>query len=183
MTIFLVPGFEVVRYNPPKNLLDVKKNIWSGLKYFTFWILIIDYLYLTSQIQNIELFLIFCHALIIIICAYIFYVKTKEFNTSIYSADVILKGKVLILFDLVFHYLPFGLVLWHIFKNSKSVRINEKSILMILTILVGYYLTFDTHSIYGLGKMEGFLISILYSVIFTVILYCKNYFTPLRISI
>lgn len=176
MTIFLVPGFEVVRYNPPKNLLDVKKNIWSGLKYFTFWILIIDYLYLTSQIQNIELFLIFCHVLIIIICAYIFYVKTKEFKTSIYSADVILKGKVLILFDLLFHYLPFGLVLWHIYKNSKSVRINEKSILMILTILVGYYLAFDTYSMYGLGKMEGFLISILYSVIFTLILFCKNYF-------
>ena len=176
MTFTIVPGFEIVRYEPPKDLLDVKKNILSSLKYFTFWILILDYLYLTSQIQNIELFLIFCHVLIIILCAYIFYVKTKEFKTSIYSADVILKGKVLIIFDLVFHYLPFGLVLWHITKTNKSVRINEKSILMILTILLGYYLTFDTNSIYAISKKESVTISIIYSLIFMVVLFCKNYF-------
>ena len=176
MTSISIPGFEVVRYEPPQNLLDVKRNIWSGLKYFTFWILIIDYLYLTSQIQNIEFFLIFSHLLIIIICAFIFYFKIKEFKTTMYSADVILKGKVLILFDFLFHYLPFGLIIWHITKTNKFVIINEKSIIMLCIILLGYYLTFDTYSIYGISKKESFTISVIYSVIFMAFLFCKNYF-------
>tara|TARA_B100000963_G_C22506744_1_gene616373 strand:+ start:297 stop:833 length:537 start_codon:yes stop_codon:yes gene_type:complete len=174
MTLTVVPGFEVVRYDPPQNLLDVKKNIFSSLKYFTFWVLIIDFLYLTSQIQNIELFLIFSHVLIIIICAYIFYLKTKEFKTSIYSADVILKGKVLILFDFLFHYLPLILVLNHMWKNSKSVVVNEKSILMILIIMLGYYLTFDTYKIYTLSKQEGIPIFVIYTVIFVILFYGKQ---------
>ena len=174
MTFTVVSGFEVVRYDPPQNLLDVKKNIFSSLKYFTFWVLIIDFLYLTSQIQNIELFLIFSHVLIIIICAYIFYFKTKEFKTSIYSVDVILKGKVLILFDFLFHYLPLILVLNYIWKNSKSIVVNENSILMILIIMLGYYLTFDTYKIYTLSKQESIPIFIIYTLIFVILFYGKQ---------
>ena len=43
----------IIRYNPPKSLLDIKLNILSLLKYFTIWIIIIDILYLTQKIRNI----------------------------------------------------------------------------------------------------------------------------------
>ena len=110
----------ITRFEPAKSLLDVKLNIISLFKYFTIWILLLDFLYLTQKIQNIEFFLIIVHVFIIIICFQVFYFKIKEFKTYTYSIDLNFKGKLLLLLDLVFHYLPFLIILFYIVRNKKK---------------------------------------------------------------
>ena len=159
----------ISRYEPPRNLLEIKYNLVSLFKYFTIWILSLDILYLNSKIENIEFFLIFIHLGIILFCAKLFYFTLKEFKTNIYSAEIILKGKYLILFDIIFHYIPFFIICYLIRKRGKSIMVNRKSILLCLLLPLTYYLFFDTKKIYGISKKKSLNFGIVYTIIFTVI--------------
>ena len=148
--------FYITRYTQPKSILDLKLNLISFLKYYTIWILLADILYLSGIVKNIELFLIFSHVFIIFFCFQIFYIKPKEFKTCIYSIDIIFKGKYLLLLDLLFHYLPFFLILQNLLRNQKSISINQKSLFLLIFLPTLYSLVFNIKKIYQFEKEKAF---------------------------
>ena len=163
----------ITRFEPAKSLLDVKLNIISLFKYFTIWILLLDFLYLTQKIQNIEFFLIIVHVFIIIICFQVFYFKIKEFKTYTYSIDLNFKGKLLLLLDLVFHYLPFLIILFYIVRNKKKININRESIFLIIFLPVLHGICFNTKKIYHTVKKKVVLQYSLFLILVAIIIKLK----------
>lgn len=159
----------VTRYNPPNSILDIKYNIVSLFRYFTIWILLLDILYLNSKIKNIEFFIIFIHIFIIIFCAKIFYFQLKEFRTETYSIDITFKGKLLLLIDIIFHYIPTILVMSYIFRNKLPILPNRNSMILCLLLPLTYYLLFDIKRVYGFDKNKGLVFYFIYTIIFSMI--------------
>ena len=159
----------ISRYNPPKSILDIKYNVISLFRYFTIWILLLDILYLNSKVKNIEFFLFFIHIFIIIFFAQIFYFQLKEFRTKTYSIDIIFKGKLLLLIDIIFHYIPLILVISYMFRNKLSIVPNRNSMILCFMLPLTYFLLFDIKQVYGFDKNKGLIFYFMYTIIFSII--------------
>ena len=159
----------ISRYNPPKSILDIKYNVISLFRYFTIWILLLDILYLNSKVKNIEFFLFFIHIFIIFFCAKIFYFNLKEFRTKTYSIDIIFKGKLLLLIDIIFHYIPLILVISYMFRNKLSIVPNRNSMILCFMLPLTYFLLFDIKQVYGFDKNKGLIFYFMYTIIFSII--------------
>ena len=153
---------EIVRFNKSNKVHTFSLNILSLFKYFTIWILFLDILYLGQIIRNIEFFLVFIHLFIIFLCIQIFYFKVKEFHTYTYSTEFIFKGKMLMLIDFIFHYVPLIVILVYISKNSKSIKPTQESIFMLLFLPIVYCISFNTSKIYQIDKNEVFIQYLIY---------------------
>ena len=138
--------------NPPKSVLEVKLNLISLLKFFSLWIIILDILYVFKKIHRIEFFLFWTHISIIFLFFQNFYFKSKELNTEIYSYKIKIKGNYLILFDILFHYVPLILLCIYFYKHKIKVTNTPESMFMLVFLPVLYTLLFDIRKVYNLDK-------------------------------
>lgn len=145
---------ELKQKEHPQSLLEVKLNLISLLRYFTMWIIILDILYVLQIIPGIEFFLFWTHICIIFIFFQNFYFKAKEFDTEIYSYKIKIKGNNLILFDILFHYVPLILLCYYFQRNNIQIKFNTKSMFMLVFLPVLYCLLFDINKLYGFDKKQ-----------------------------
>ena len=144
-------------------------NLLGLLKYYTFWVISLEILYYSGIIKNCELSLVFLH-LIVLLGSFIFvYIHPKYLDIEFYDKNLnIIKnrlvGKELIIFDIIFHWLSF-IILLLIISKKKDLKNNN---LMNILIPLSYYLIFDIKKIYKFKNIHIF-ISIIIVIMFILI--------------
>jgi hypothetical protein len=143
-----------------KNILIL--NVIGLLRYFTFWVITLDILYYLDIIEHCGLSLVFLHSIVLLGSFIFVYIHPKYLDIDLYDKNLnIIKkrfgGKELIIFDIIFHWLSFIILLLFISKK-KELKNNN---LMNILIPLSYYLFFNIQKVYKLERIYIFIILII----------------------
>ena len=105
----------------------------SFFRYFTMWILLLDVLYIIGIIRDIELTLIYYHLIVIIGSIIFVHIIQKMIDVKyllmedkkIKELEMRLEGNKLKILDIIYHYLPFIIILYLVYKNKNKNLINK----------------------------------------------------------
>ena len=97
-----------------KNILIL--NVIGLLRYFTFWVITLDILYYLDIIENCGLSLVFLHSIVLLGSFIFVYIHPKYLDIDLYDKNLNIikkrfRGKELIIFDIIFHWLSFIILL------------------------------------------------------------------------
>lgn len=154
--------------NVNKIKLDTFLFAISLLRYFTFWVLGLELLYYLGYIKNIEITLIFLH-IIVLIGSYIFVkIKPKKLDVELHTTNKLIKytfkNTELLFFDMLFHWIPFIILLIVILKKNDTLKNNNYLNLMIPLL---YYVSFDIKKLYKMNEnILLYLFIIVYLIFF-----------------
>jgi len=142
------------------NIICALKDLYSYLTTWNITLLILLNLgYLKDYYYDILFISIFISC-----CSFIFtYIYPKQMFIKIDNYKFLLKGKELIIFDLIFHHIPLILI----FNKKNMFKIN-KTYLFVLIPLIYKILLNDNYERYGLTNETIF---ILYFFVFILYLY------------
>lgn len=145
-------------------MIDIIILFLSLFRYFTVWILLIDLLYYLGLIKNIEVSLIFLHTIVLVYSIIFVYISPKKINIELYNSkqefNILLEGKKLIIIDIIFHWIPFIILLYIINKNNG--KLGNNNILNVILPLI-YIIFFDIEEIYKLNKK---LVVVIYLILY-----------------
>jgi len=130
----------VIKEKKESTLKENILSIFSGLKYLTIWILIIEYFLLVNIIprtpKNI-INILFLQVIVSICSSYITYIHPKKQVVKLYNRTLILEKRIMYIFDVLFHHIPLLFMLYLYYtKIYLPPNINRKNIKLDLTILI-----------------------------------------------
>jgi hypothetical protein len=147
---------------PYTSIKDYILGFISLYKYFTFWIITINILYLLGYLKNFYNSIIFLN-IIVLVGTTILLIKYKwKIHVKIHKKKMILKDNLYRLINFFTHYFLFILVI-----NKGGT--DKKNLLLGILLPIIYLVFFNTYHIY---KIKRYLIGIiLISVLFLFTLY------------
>ena len=150
----------------------------SFFRYFTMWILLLDVLYIVGIIRGIELTLIYYHLIVIIGSIIFVHIEPKMIDIKylviekerVKEIEMRLEGGKLKVIDIIYHYIPFIIILYLVYKSKNRDLINTNNNILNVLIPLSYYLLFDINKIYKINKNTIAIISIILLVIYNIII-------------
>ena len=130
----------VIKDEKDSTLKDNFLSIFSGLKYFTIWILIIEYFLLVNIIPHTPkniMNILFLQIIVSVCSSYIIHVHPEKQVIELYNRTVILEKRIMYIFDILFHHIPLLLMLYLYYTRIYlPPNINRKNIKLDLPIVI-----------------------------------------------
>ena len=136
------------------SIKDYVLGIISLYKYFTFWVLTVNILYLLGYLKNFYSSILFLN-IIVLVGTTVLLIKYKwKFNVMIHKKKMILKDNLYRLINFFAHYFFFILVL-----NKGGCKKNN---LLGILLPIIYLIFFNTYHLY---KIKRYLIGIIFMIV------------------
>jgi hypothetical protein len=145
----------IIEEQPYTSIKDYILAIISLYKYFTFWVLTVNILYLLGYLKNFYSSILFLN-IIVLVGATILLIKYKwKIHVRIHKKKMILKDNLFRLINFFAHYFFFILVL-------NKGGINKNNLLWGILLPILYLIFFNTYHLY---KIKRYLIGIIIMIV------------------
>tara|TARA_B110001469_G_C9635269_1_gene318395 strand:+ start:1789 stop:2277 length:489 start_codon:yes stop_codon:yes gene_type:complete len=152
----------IIEEQPYTSIKDYVLGIISLYKYFTFWILTLNILYLLGYLKKFYSSILFLN-IIVLVGTTIILIKYKwRFETIIHKKKVIIKDNLYRLVHFFAHYFFFILLL-----NKGGIK--SKGLLLGILLPILYLIFFDTYHLYKIKRYLSGIIFIILVFVYTLI--------------
>lgn len=152
----------LLKDEPYTSIKDYVFGIISLYKYFSFWVLTVNILYLLGYLKNFYSSVLFLN-IIVLVGTTIILIKYKwRFETIIHKKKVIIKDNLYRLVHFFAHYFFFILVL-----NKGGIKKNDLLLGILLPII--YLIFFNTYHLYKIKRYLNGIIFMIVLFVYTLI--------------